>query len=154
MKSIIGLTAAAFAITSADAYTPGNIRGLVNPTGPASGSAETPTQTLIDGSSKSIASSSEATPSSHDSSAGNDALRCSSKCLDVYSPVLGDDGIMYPSYCAMELAKCEKSGKEDDWYARYKVLYGSSRAGHDDHTGFRRPYPYYSFGHETPSTDV
>ncbi|ETI39569.1 hypothetical protein F443_14847, partial [Phytophthora nicotianae P1569] len=79
----------------------------VNPTGPASGSAETPTQTLIDGSSKSTEASSEATPSSHDSSVGNDALRCSSKCLDVYSPVLGDDGIMYPRYCAIELAKCE-----------------------------------------------
>lgn len=75
-------------------------------------------------------------------------MDCSGACLSVYTPVLGEDGVMYPSPCAMRLAKCARSGKKDDWYARYKSLYGS---GADDSTSDEGDHD--SNKQESPSTE-
>ncbi|EEY53440.1 uncharacterized protein PITG_07094 [Phytophthora infestans T30-4] len=101
---------AAIAIASVNAASIGIPIDL--PTGSALGSSDAPTQAS--------------------SSAALDFIKCPDACLDVYSPVIGDDGISYPNECSMQMAKCKKSGKKDDWYASYKKLYGSRHSENDE----------------------
>ncbi|EEY53441.1 uncharacterized protein PITG_07095 [Phytophthora infestans T30-4] len=100
MKSIVGLVAAFFAITSASAYSPGKVTGSVvdHSTDSTSGSMDTPTQAL--------------SASGSSLSADVDDMDCAGACMQVDAPVLGDDGIWYTNACEMRMAKCEKSGKK------------------------------------------
>ncbi|POM76114.1 Kazal-like serine protease inhibitor domain containing hypothetical protein [Phytophthora palmivora] len=87
-----------------------------------------------------VSSSGECSQSG-ESSGSASSTDCSGACLDVYSPVLGEDGVMYPNPCAMRMAKCKRSGKKDDWYARYEKLYGSATSDEGGNARYHQESP-------------